>query len=151
MMNTMNAKRPYILRAIHQWILDNGKVPYMLVDATQSAVQVPIEHVVDGNIVLNIDPKAVAGLSLGQWLVRFNGRFARGYLDCIVPISAVLGIYTSETNEGYFFDPDDLGDRPFPKTLAELERLEDGGDGTDGGGGKGSKGKGASFLTLVKS
>ena len=142
----MTAKRPYLLRAIHQWILDNGKVPYMLVDATQPNVVVPKEHVVDGNIILNIDPKAADKLSLGNWLICFNARFARGYMDCVVPLSAVMGIYTSDTSEGYFFDPDDLGEAPFPKTIDELIRLEKG-DGDGGGDDRGSKGKGgAQFL-----
>jgi stringent starvation protein B len=145
----MTPKRPYLLRAIHEWILANGKVPYMLVDATQPCVQVPKEHIVDGNIVLNIDPNAVDKLQMGQWLIRFSARFARGYFDCVVPVSAVMGIYTSDTNEGYFFDPDDLGEMIFPTTIEALQRLEDGLP--SDGGGNGGKGKGGPTLTLVKS
>lgn len=144
----MTAKRPYLLRSIHEWILANGKVPYILVDATIPCVTVPKEHVVDGNIVLNIDPNAVDKLSLGQWLVTFSARFARGYFDCVVPLSAILGIYTSDTNEGYFFDVDDLGEMPFPSTIEELQRLE---QGLPNGDGSGGKGKGGPTLTLVKS
>lgn len=146
----MNAKRPYLLRAIHEWIVANGKIPYVLVDATQPCVVVPKEHVIDGNIVLNVDPTAVEALHMGQWLLKFSARFARGYFDCVIPLSAVMGIYTSDTNEGYFFDPDDLGDKPFPTTLEALERLDQGY--TDGnGGGSGTGKKGGPTLTLVKS
>jgi stringent starvation protein B len=143
----MTAKRPYLLRGVHEWIVANGKVPYILVDATQPCVSVPKEHIIDGNIVLNIDPNAVDKLLMGQWLLKFSARFARGYFDCVVPLSAIMGIYTSDTNEGYFFDPDDLGEMAFPTSIEALERLE---EGLPDGDGSGGKGKGGPTLTLVK-
>jgi stringent starvation protein B len=109
----MKASRPYLLRAIYGWIVDNGLTPYLLVDADIIHVEVPREHVSNGKIVLNVDPKAVEELELANDAVSFSARFARGHLNCYVPIPAVLAIYASENGKGMFFNDEDLGSEPF--------------------------------------
>ncbi|MGC8731626.1 MAG: stringent starvation protein B, partial [Halothiobacillaceae bacterium] len=71
----MTSSRPYLLRALYEWIVDNDHIPYIVVDARQPGVVVPPEHVKDGQITLNIAPHAVQGLSLGNAEVRFSARF----------------------------------------------------------------------------
>ena len=73
---TMSSSRPYLLRALYEWILDNGNTPYILVDAGSGSVNVPEEHVKDGKIILNISPSAVRDLDIGNQSLEFNGRFA---------------------------------------------------------------------------
>ncbi|HEX2242741.1 MAG TPA: ClpXP protease specificity-enhancing factor SspB, partial [Gammaproteobacteria bacterium] len=68
----MTSSRPYLIRAIYQWIVDNGATPYLLVDAANDAVQVPRQYEQDGKIVLNISPTAVYGLTLGNATVTFS-------------------------------------------------------------------------------
>lgn len=139
----MKASRPYLIRALYEWIVDNEMTPYLLVDADLVHVQVPREHVNNGKIVLNVDPEAVEGLELGNRAVRFSARFARGHLDCFIPIPAVLAIYASETGKGMFFSEEDLGDESY--------FIEEEGDDTPPpvSGGKGQGGK-ASHLTVIK-
>lgn len=137
----MKASRPYLIRALYGWIVDNGMTPYLLVDADIVHVEVPREHVNNGKIVLNVDPQAVEGLDLGNQAIRFSARFARGHLDCYVPIPAVLAIYASENGKGMFFNEEDLGDEPYT-----LEENTQSGDGKSSGG-SGSK---ASHLTVIK-
>ena len=72
----MTSSRPYIIRALYDWILDNECTPYILVNALYSGVEVPQEHVKDGQIILNISPTAIQNLSLGNEAVNFDGRFA---------------------------------------------------------------------------
>ena len=72
----MNSSVPYLIRAINEWILDNDSTPYLIVDATMEDVSVPMEYVKDGQIVLNISPKAVRDLSISTEYVMFSGRFA---------------------------------------------------------------------------
>ena len=92
----MNSSRPYIIRAIYEWIADNDCTPHLLVDVNQEGVEVPQAYVTDGQIVLNISPSAVVGLEMGNELIFFNGRFGGVATDIVVPIKAILGIYARE-------------------------------------------------------
>lgn len=141
----MKSSRPYLLRALNQWILDNGLTPYLLVDAGILKVQVPQEYVTNGKIVLNIHPQAVQDLELGNLSVRFSARFASGHKDCYIPIPAVLAIYSSENGKGMFFSMEDLGDEDF---FQEDEATGSGGGTTSSSGGAGARK--ASHLTVVK-
>lgn len=96
-------KNPYLLRAMHQWMSDGGHTPHIIVDATRPGVQVPAAHVKDGRIVLNISLSATQHLNLGNDSVEFNTRFGGRVYHVKAPISAVLGIYARETNEGMVF------------------------------------------------
>ena len=115
----MNPSRPYLMRGLYEWVLDNDCTPYVLVDANILGVQVPMEHVNDGQIVLNVSPSAVRDLLINNDAMSFNARFAGVTQNVYVPIVAVLAIYAKENGEGMVFgneagapDPDDT---PPPK------------------------------------
>lgn len=103
----MNSSRPYLLRALYEWIVDNGCTPYVLVSATLEGVQVPRAYVKDGQIILNISPTAVAELRLENGAMAFNARFGGVPMQVYVPMSAVLGIYAKENNQGMMFEPEE--------------------------------------------
>lgn len=100
-------QRPYLLRAMHEWMSDTGLTPYILVDALLSDVTVPQQHVENGKIVLNVSYSATRGLELGNDQITFEARFAGTPHRVIVPISAVLGIYARESGEGLIFSDQD--------------------------------------------
>lgn len=104
----MTSSRPYLLRALYEWIVDNDHVPYIVVDAQQPGVVVPPEHVKDGQITLNIAPHAVQGLSLGNAEVRFSARFSGRAFTVTAPVQAVLAIYDRETGQGMGFPPETM-------------------------------------------
>jgi len=99
----MTPSRPYILRALYEWLLDNDSTPYLLVDATINQVTVPLQFVKDGRIVLNISPSAVRSLHIDNDALSFNARFSGRPMDVYVPIGAVQAIYSSENGEGMGF------------------------------------------------
>ena len=108
----MNSSRPYIIRAIYEWIVDNDCTPHLLVDVEVDGVDVPQAYVSDGQIVLNISPTAVVGLDMGNEYVAFNGRFGGVATDIAVPVKAILGIYARENGQGMIFDPSEEPDNP---------------------------------------
>lgn len=105
----MTSSRPYLIRAIYDWLLDNELTPYIVVDATDAAVQVPQEHVEDGRIILNISPKACRGLHLENDRVVFSARFNGLVKQIFVPPAAVQAIYAKENGRGMVFSEDDEG------------------------------------------
>jgi stringent starvation protein B len=108
----MNSSRPYIMRALYEWIVDNNFTPYVLVDASVADVVVPQQFVKDNQIVLNISPDAVVDLSISNQAVAFNGRFGGVATDVFVPIAAVVGIYARENGQGMVFDPEEVVSPP---------------------------------------
>lgn len=116
----MTSHRPYLLRALAEWIADNDMTPHLLVDATLAGVQVPPSTVKEGRVVLNIAQRAVAGLVIDNEIVSFNARFGGASYPVRVPIPAVLAIYSRETGQGMALpedagptvSPDDGGDEP---------------------------------------
>ena len=103
----LSPTRPYMARAIYEWICDNQLTPYLLVDATQPYTSVPEQFVKDGQIVLNIAPHAVHQFQMSNDAVSCSARFGGVARDIYVPISALLGIYARENGQGLFFDPDE--------------------------------------------
>lgn len=103
----MTSNRPYLLRAMHEWIVDNGMTPYLLVDADHDGLQVPPGTVKDGRVVLNIASRAVAHLLLGNAEVSFMARFGGVGHSVVVPVSAVLAVYAQETGQGMGLPPDE--------------------------------------------
>ncbi|HBN90521.1 MAG: ClpXP protease specificity-enhancing factor [Alteromonadaceae bacterium] len=99
----MTANRPYLLRAFYEWIVDNNCTPYLVVDATVSAVKVPMQFVQNGQIVLNTAPSAVGNLQLGNDAVTFNARFGGQPFALYIPVNAVLAIYARENGAGTVF------------------------------------------------
>lgn len=110
----MTSSRPYLIRALYEWIVDNNCTPYVLVDAAQSGVQVPRQHVKDGQIVLNLSPNAVVGLQMTNDEVTFNARFGGVAMQVIAPITALLGIYARENGQGMLFEPEGASPEPTP-------------------------------------
>ena len=107
----MTSHRPYLLRALWEWIADNGMTPRLLVDATRPGVRVPPHTVKDGKVVLNIADRAVARLEMGNDAVSFSARFAGASHAVVVPVPAILAIYARETGQGMAL-PEDMGGTP---------------------------------------
>ena len=103
---TMSSSRPHLVRALYDWIIENECTPYILVNAFADDVEVPQEHVKDGQIILNISPSAVQSLFIRNEAIDFDGRLAGIPKRVYVPISAVMGIYAKENGQGMIFDPD---------------------------------------------
>jgi stringent starvation protein B len=108
----MNSSRPYLIRALYEWIVENGLSPYVLVNAGYQGVQVPREHVVNDKIIFNVSPQAVKDLDLGNEMVQFNGRFGGKSQFVSVPVRAVLAIYAKENGRGMVFNEDEEDKTP---------------------------------------
>ncbi len=109
----MTSNRPYLIRAIHEWLLDNQCTPYLLVDAQAPGVEVPGQYVKDGKIVLNISPGAVEALRITNDEVTFLARFSGVSQLVSIPITAVLAVYARENGRGMMFNEEDK-DGPEP-------------------------------------
>jgi stringent starvation protein B len=105
-------KRPYLLRAMHEWITDCGHTPHVIVDAEQAGAEVPRAYVKDGKIVLNLSDGATQRLRMGANEVEFDARFAGTVHHVRFPMSALLGVYARETGEGMVFSEQDMGPEP---------------------------------------
>jgi stringent starvation protein B len=109
----MTSQKPYLIRAIYEWLVDNELTPYLLVSTEFEGVQVPDEYIHDGKIVLNIAPDAVRNFLADNDWISFSARFSGKAMELFIPIAAVQAIYGKENNEGMFF-PDEE-DSPPPK------------------------------------
>lgn len=126
----MTSSRPYLIRALYEWIVDNNFTPYMLVETLSESVEVPRDFVEDGRIILNISPEATHSLVLGNDAVTFNARFSGTAMDVNVPVSSVIAIYARENGQGMMFGTQDdtppeptrgrTGDKPTPS--ADIKR-----------------------------
>jgi stringent starvation protein B len=97
------SRRPYLIRAIFDWAVDNGLTPHVVVAANVDGVEVPAQHVSDGKIILNISPRAVQGLVIDNESIRFTARFGGQPFHVNAPPRAVLAIYAKESGEGVVF------------------------------------------------
>jgi stringent starvation protein B len=110
----MTSNRPYLIRALYEWLVDNDLTPYLLVDAKRDDVQVPAQYVEDGRIVLNVGPSAVRGLDLGNQQISFEARFGGAAHAILLPPAAVLGVYARENGKGMLFPEEAGGDSEPP-------------------------------------
>jgi len=108
----MTQSRPYLLRGIYDWLIDNEQTPYLLVDAEAEGVNVPLEHVQDGKIILNISLTATRDLELSNDGVSFNARFGGKPMIVNVPIMAALALYSKENGRGMMFPEETTDDDP---------------------------------------
>ena len=108
----MTPNRPYLLRALYDWIGDNDMTPHILVDAGVAGVEVPDQAVQKGKVILNIDQAAVRDLVLGNEWLSFSARFSGRSFNVSVPVDAVLAIYSKENGQGMMFAQDDGSDSP---------------------------------------
>ncbi len=102
----MNSNRPYLLRALNDWIIDNEMTPHLLIDADFPGTSVPQEFIQDGKIVLNISPAAVTNLLIDNDSVSFSARFAGVSTRIYLPVGAVTAIYAKENGHGMIFPED---------------------------------------------
>lgn len=103
----MRPSRPYMIRAMHEWIIDSELTPYALVDATHANVVIPTEYVEDGKILLNVSPSATQNLNLGNEFILFHARFHGVSMEVSFPIDAVMAIYAKENGRGMMFKDDE--------------------------------------------
>jgi len=114
----MKSSRPYLLRAIYEWIVDNDCTPYLLVNAMAPGVDVPQEYIENDKIILNVGPAATQGLVLGAEEVSFQARFGGQPRPVVAPVAAVLAIYARENGQGMLFT-DESEDEGAGDTAAE--------------------------------
>ncbi len=100
----MTSNRPYLVRALFDWIIDNNCTPYIVLSAELPGVDVPLEYVEDGKIVLNVSPTAVMDLNIANDTLSFDGRFAGRPHSITAPIGGLLAIYAKETGQGMAFE-----------------------------------------------
>lgn len=110
----MNSLKPYLIRAIYQWVIDNKLTPYLLVNAENNRAILPEQFIEDGKIVLNIRPEAVEALSLGNDDIEFNARFSGKPMHIVAPVSSILAIYAKENGKGMVFDQEENDDDHTP-------------------------------------
>jgi stringent starvation protein B len=108
----MSSSRPYLIRAFYEWIVDNNCTPHILINADIDGVDVPREHIKDGQIVLNISPTAVQNLLINNEAIEFDGRFSGAARSVYAPVDAIMGIYSRENGQGMVFEAEGL--RPDP-------------------------------------
>lgn len=109
----MLSRKPYLLRAMHQWIVDSGMTPHIVVDVEVPGVEVPPGYAKDGKLILNTSYEATEGLEIGAEQVEFSARFGGVARNLFIPMDAVLAIYAQETGEGMIFGPEQ---EPTPPT-----------------------------------
>lgn len=122
----MTSSRPYLLRAIYEWIVDNGSTPHIVVAAEMDSVQVPRQFVENGVIVLNVAPSAVRDLELGNDRVSFSARFAGSAQYVSVPMAAIQAIYARENGQGMVLSEhgDDAADGSSDNEAESQQRTE---------------------------
>jgi len=106
--SAMSSSRPYLLRALVEWINDNYMTPHILVDARVNDVRVPASAVKDGRIVLNIAEQAVVNLHMDNHTLSFSARFGGVSFPVSVPITAILAVYARENGKGMVLPPDEI-------------------------------------------
>jgi stringent starvation protein B len=114
MSGEMISNRPYFIRAMYEWIVDNDWTPHLQVDANYPGISVPFEYAEEGVIVLNVSPSAVVGLQMGNDWISFKARFSGVERDLGFPPEAVLAIFARENGQGMPFPPE-----PYPEAPAE--------------------------------
>lgn len=122
--SALSPTRPYLVRAIYEWLSDNQLTPYLLVNADAEGVDVPREHVKDGSITLNIAAYATHGLHIDNELVRFSARFNGVSQDLFVPMHAVMGLFAKENGQGLFFEADEYATVDRDETLPATQQAE---------------------------
>ncbi|MDM3885130.1 ClpXP protease specificity-enhancing factor [Pseudomonas sp. BCRC 81390] len=142
----MNSSRPYLVRALYEWIVDNDCTPHMLVNAEYPKVQVPDGFASDGQIVLNISPNAVRNLHMDNDAVSFEGRFSGVSHSLFVPSGAILGIYARENGQGMVFELEPSQD----DMLDDDDDVQPDDDGPPEGGGQPPRPSGRPSLKVVK-
>jgi len=117
----MSPNRPYLLRAFYEWLNDNDMTPHLVVNADIPGVQVPNEHVKDGQIVLNVAPGAIGNIEMSNDRVMFNARFGGKPFQLNIPMAAVVAIYARENGAGTMFEEEDFYVEQVDNMLNEIK------------------------------
>lgn len=141
-MSEFTSSKPYMVRALHEWCVDNGLTPHLLVEV-DAQTRVPAAYVKEGEIVLNLSYSATKDLQMPNEAITFSARFGGVSHNLFVPMGAVRGIFARENGQGMFFQPEELSENASAESGAELAGGKDEGTGKSGGGPKPS-------LKLVK-
>ncbi len=110
---SLTSNKPYLIRALYEWLLDNQATPYLLVDTRHRDVSIPPNIEKDGRVVLNISPTAVQGLEMNNDYIAFSARFGGRPFNIYLPMASILAIYSADDNEGMMFAeeaPQDVAD-----------------------------------------
>lgn len=110
----MNSSRPYLLRALYEWIVDNDCTPHLLVDAEYPRVQVPAGYAQDGQIVLNVSPSAVRHLHMDNDGISFESRFGGVAHRLYLPTGSIMAIYARENGQGMVFEMEEPSEEAIP-------------------------------------
>ena len=119
MANLSSPKRPYLLRAYYDWLVDNDFTPYLVVDANYYGTNVPVEYVKDGQIVLNLSAEATGNLQLTNDFIQFNARFKGISRELYIPMGAALAIYARENGDGVMFEAEEIYDELNREPISE--------------------------------
>ncbi|MCW8807695.1 MAG: ClpXP protease specificity-enhancing factor [Rhodanobacter sp.] len=144
----MTSNRPYLLRAIYDWISANDLTPYVLVDASFEGVQVPPQVIKNGQVVLNLAMRAVVNLDLGNDWISFQARFSGISQTIHIPVQAVLALYAQENGQGMMFPADEGGDTPPPSAPSPDDESQ--GKEPPGGADKPKPKRSTSHLRVIK-
>ncbi len=110
----MTSNRPYLVRALRDWIIDNNMTPYILVDAEMPNVEVPRQYVAEGKVVLNLSPTAINDLDIEGEVLSFNARFSGHSFNVMLPVFSIIAIYAQENGKGMVFADEDPDTDPAP-------------------------------------
>jgi stringent starvation protein B len=123
-MSDLTSTKPYMIRALHEWCMDNGLTPHLLV-AVDAQTRVPMAYVKDGEIVLNLSDSATKNLLIGNEAITFSARFGGVSNSLHVPVAAIRGLFARENGQGMFFQPEEsdsaVAVNPEEEELAEVE------------------------------
>ncbi len=119
----MTSIKPYLIRSIYEWIIDNQLTPHLLVDAENTSSVLPEDFIEEGKIVLNIKPEAIQELKLGNEEIQFNARFSGKAMHIVTPTATVLAIYAQENGKGMVFDPEEDTSPPSTKQKHKKPQL----------------------------
>ncbi len=107
-MSQLTSKRPYLIRAMHEWMTDNNLTPYIVIDAAAEGVSIPEQYVTDGRVILNASYSATRNLTVDDDLMSFETRFEGRARHLDIPTAAILGIYAQESGQGMIFTEEEL-------------------------------------------
>lgn len=119
---TPSPKRPYLVRAMHEWLTDNDYTPYLVVDTHYEGVVAPAQYAQNGQLVLSVSYTATKDLYIDNDAMSFSARFSGVSQDLWIPMGAVLGIFAKEDQtQGWFFDPQEYANAPKPKSKSQTQ------------------------------
>lgn len=118
-MTQLISTKPYMIRAIHEWCVDNGLTPHLLV-AVNAQTRVPMAYVKDGEIVLNVNYSATKDLHIDNEAIVFSARFGGVSQNLYIPMGAVKGVFARENGQGMFFEVDESADVPLVDTSESI-------------------------------